>query len=69
MDDLRLLNMIRRDWWLPALVACVGWVVECWIDGLSIFQTLLGPLLICMWGAAILLLDRWVFKGINREND
>jgi hypothetical protein len=65
MDEL-LLNVVRRGWWL-AVVACIGCAVECSIERNTFLGALTGPLLVCMWAAAIILLDRWVLRDINRQ--
>jgi hypothetical protein len=55
--ELRLLDLVRRDWWALVIAACVVWAIECQLEGKSAFETLAGPVLILAWGAAGLLLD------------
>jgi hypothetical protein len=64
MDEL-LLNVVRRSWWL-AVVACIASAVECSIERNTFLWALTAPLLICIWAAAIIVLDRWV-RGVHRQ--
>jgi hypothetical protein len=64
--ELRLLDLLRRDWWALAIVVCVVWAIECRLEGNSAFETIAAPLLVCTWLGLIFLLDRWVLSRTNR---
>jgi hypothetical protein len=61
-QELRLLDLIRKDWWVLVVVLCVVWAVECQLEGNSAIETVVAPLLVCAWLGAIYLLDRWVLR-------
>jgi hypothetical protein len=61
-QELRLLDLIRKDWWVLVVVLCVVWAVECQLEGNSAIETVVAPLLVCAWLSAIFLLDRWVLR-------
>jgi hypothetical protein len=67
MNETSLLNFVRRDWWILALVAYVAWSIESLIAGNTPLEILAGSLLVCVWAAAIVLIDRWVLKTTDRE--
>jgi hypothetical protein len=58
--ELRLLNLVRRDWWALLIVLCTIWAIECHLEGNSILETVEAPLLLCVYLGAVVLLDRWV---------
>jgi hypothetical protein len=58
--ELRLLELVRKDWWVLLLVLCVIWAIECQLEGNSILETIEAPLLLCAYLGAVFLLDRWV---------
>jgi hypothetical protein len=60
--ELRLLDLLRRDWWVLVIVLCVIWAIESHLEGNSVFETIAMPLLLVVWGALIFLLDRWVLS-------
>jgi hypothetical protein len=61
-QELRLLDLIRKDWWVLVVVLCVVWAVECQLEGNSAIETVVAPLLVRAWLGAIYLLDRWVLR-------
>jgi hypothetical protein len=61
-QELRLLDLIRKDWWVLVVVLCIVWAVECQLEGNSAIETVVAPLLVCAWLGAIFLLDRWVLR-------
>jgi hypothetical protein len=67
-SESRLLDLLRRDWWVIVIVACIVWAIECRLEGNSVFETIAAPLLVCTWLGAIFLLDRWVLWATDRQN-
>jgi hypothetical protein len=65
--ELRLLDLVRRDWWVLVIVLCVIWAVESHLEGNSIGETIAMPLLLAVWGGLIFLLDRWVVGRVDRS--
>ena len=61
-QELRLLDLIRKDWWVLVVALCVVWAVECQLEGNRAIETVVAPLLVCAWLGAIFLLDRWVLR-------
>jgi hypothetical protein len=61
-QELRLLDLIRKDWWVLVVALCAAWAVECQLEGNSAIETVVAPLLVCAWLGAIFLLDRWVLR-------
>jgi uncharacterized membrane protein YhaH (DUF805 family) len=66
--ELRLLDLLRRDWWALVIVVCVVWAIESRLEGNSAFETIAAPLLVCTWLGVIFLIDRWVLRRIDRQN-
>jgi hypothetical protein len=60
--ELRLLDLIRRDWWVLVIVVCIIWAIECRLEGNSVIETIEAPLLVVAWGGLILLIDRWALR-------
>jgi hypothetical protein len=60
--ELRLLDLIRRDWWVLVIVVCIIWAIECHLEGNSVIETIEAPLLVVAWGGLILLIDRWALR-------
>jgi hypothetical protein len=58
--ELRLLDLVRRDWWVLLIVLCAIWAIECRLEGNSPLETVEAPLLLCAYLGAVFLLDRWV---------
>jgi hypothetical protein len=52
-SESRLLDLLRRDWWVIVIVACIVWAIECRLEGNSVFETIAAPLLVCTWLGAI----------------
>jgi hypothetical protein len=67
MIETTLLNLVRRNWWLLALLAYVAWTIESVIAGNSASEIMAGSLMVCIWAAAIVFIDRWVLKTAGRE--
>ena len=44
--ELRLLDLVRRDWWILVIVLCVIWAIECHLEGNSVLETIEAPLLV-----------------------
>jgi hypothetical protein len=66
--ELRLLDLLRRDWWILVIAVSVVWAIECRLEGNSAFETIAAPLLVCTWLGVIFLIDRWVLRRIDRQN-
>jgi hypothetical protein len=64
----RLLDLVRRDWWVVVIVLCILWAIECRLEGNSVIETIEAPLLVCVWLGLIFLLDRWVVRRTDRAN-
>jgi hypothetical protein len=60
--ELRLLDLVRRDWWILVIVLCIIWAIECHLEGNSVIETIEAPLLVVAWGGLILLIDRWALR-------
>jgi hypothetical protein len=60
--ELRLLNLVRRDWWFLVIVLCIIWAIECHLEGNSVIETIEAPLLVVARGGLILLIDRWALR-------
>jgi hypothetical protein len=67
MLETALLNLVRRYWWLLALVAYVAWTIESVFAGNGATEIMAGSLLVCIWAMAIVFIDRWVSKTSDRE--
>jgi hypothetical protein len=66
--ELRLLDLIRKDWWVLVIVLCVIWAIESHLEGNSVVETIAMPLLLVVWGGLIFVLDRWVVGRADRPN-
>jgi hypothetical protein len=66
--ELRLLDLMRRDWWLLFIVLFAIWVIESYFEGNSVFEIIAMPVLLVVWGALIYLLDQWVASCSDRQN-
>ncbi len=58
----RLLDLLREDWWLVAIVVCIAWAVEAVVEGNTFREIMVGPVLIVLWAGAIFVIDRWVAR-------
>jgi hypothetical protein len=66
--ELRLLDLVRRDWWILVIAVCIIWAIECHLEGNSVIETIEAALLVVAWGGLIFLLDRWALRGADRRN-
>jgi hypothetical protein len=66
--ELRLLDLMRRDWWVFFVVLFAIWVIESYFEGNSVFEIIAMPVLLVVWGAFIYLLDQWVASRSDRQN-
>jgi hypothetical protein len=64
--ELRLLDLVRRDWWVLVIALCITWAIECRLEGNSVIETIEAPLLLVAWGALVFLLDRWALRRADR---
>jgi hypothetical protein len=62
MFETMLLNLVRRHWWLLALMAYVAWTIESVFAGNSASEIMAASLLVCIWAMAIVFIDRWIVK-------
>jgi hypothetical protein len=46
-----------------ALIACILWIIEAALEGNTAFEVVTGSLMLCLWAAVIVLVDRWVNRG------
>jgi hypothetical protein len=67
MIETTLLNLVRRNWWLLAVLAYVAWTIESVFAGNSVTEIMAGSLLVCVWATAIVLIDRWIVKAADRK--
>jgi hypothetical protein len=63
MIETMLLNLVRRHWWLLALVAYAAWTLESVFAGNSASEIMAGSLLVCVWAISIVFIDRWIVKA------
>ncbi len=66
MLETMLLNLVRRHWWLMAVVAYAAWMVESVFAGNSASEIMAGSLLVCVWATLIVFIDRWIV-GTHKE--
>jgi hypothetical protein len=62
VDMLRLLNRLRQNWWLLAIVICIAWAIEGVIEGNTFREIMIGPVMVVLWAGAIFVIDRWVVR-------
>jgi hypothetical protein len=67
MIETALLNLVRRHWWLLALLGYVAWTIESVFAGNSAYEIMAASLLVCIWAVAIIFIDRWVVRADGRE--
>ena len=67
MIETVLLNLVRRYWWLVAVLAYLAWMLESAFAGNSISEIMAGSLLVCIWAVAIVFIDRCVVKIPHRK--
>jgi K+ transporter len=67
MLETALLNLVRRNWWLLALLAYVAWTIESVFAGNNATEVMAGSFLVCVWAAAIVLIDRWIVRTADRK--
>jgi hypothetical protein len=69
MDELDTLNPKTRRawWWCLGVLAYVAWAISAVLEGDGVFTLIGGPLLVLVWVAAIIAVDRWVGTGVDRR--
>jgi hypothetical protein len=60
-------DIVRKDWWWLAVVVCVLWSIEGVIEGNTVREILVGPVLVSLWACVVYFIDRWVMKVANRK--
>ncbi len=63
MFETALLNLVRRHWWLLALMGYAAWTIELVFAGNSATEIMAASLLVCVWAMSIVLIDRWIVKA------
>jgi hypothetical protein len=53
MDVPKLLSVSRKDWWLLAVVISILWATECVLEGNTLLEMLIGPVIVALWAGAI----------------
>jgi hypothetical protein len=66
MDQLNPLHLSVRAWLLLGALAYVAWVFNAIVEGSTVLAIVVGPILVCLWVAGVLLIDRWARKGGNQ---
>jgi hypothetical protein len=61
------LHLSFAGWLLLAAVAGLAWLLNAVVEGSSISAIIVGPLLILLWVAAVLVVDHWVVRGENQQ--
>ena len=67
MDQLNPMHVSRMGWLLFGALAYVVWVLNALVEGSSTLAIIVGPLLVFLWVAAVLVVDRWVARGTNQS--
>jgi hypothetical protein len=67
MIETALLNLVRRHWWLLALMGYAAWTIESVFAGNSASEIITASLMVCVWATAIFVIDRWIVKSANRK--
>ena len=63
MFETMLLNLVRRHWWLLALMGYAVWTIESVFAGNSATEIMVASLLVCVWAMSIVLIDRWIVRA------
>jgi hypothetical protein len=66
MDQLNSLHLSIRAWLLLGALAYVAWVLNAVVEGSTALAIIVGPILVCLWVAGVLLIDRWARKGSSQ---
>jgi hypothetical protein len=67
MDRPKLLSLLRQEWWWLAIVVTALWVAECVIEGNTLLEMVMGPVIVATWMASVFVIDRWVFRAPRPE--
>jgi hypothetical protein len=67
LDRLSPMHLSRMVWLLLGALAYLAWVLNAVVEGSSTLAIIIGPLLIFLWVAAVLVVDCWVTKGVRPE--
>jgi hypothetical protein len=68
VNEQALLDLLSRYWLAIAAAAGLVWAIESALEGKTIREALIGPVLICGWLGATFLLDRWVLWRSSRRS-
>ena len=63
MSRLDEFHISVKAWLIIAALAGVVWGLNALVDGSSMFALLVGPIIMCLWVAAVVVVDRWVSRG------
>jgi hypothetical protein len=61
------MHLSRTAWLLLGILECVAWILNAVVEGSSTLAIIIGPLLVLLWVAAVLVVDRWATKGTNQS--
>jgi hypothetical protein len=66
MDQLNPMHLSARAWLLLGALAYVAWVLNAVVEGSTMLAIIVGPVLVCLWVAGVLLIDRWARRRGNQ---
>ena len=69
MNEHALLDFLSRYWLAVAAAGVLVWTIESTLEGKTIREALIGPVLVCGWLGVTFLLDRWALRHADRQND
>jgi hypothetical protein len=62
METPRLQDLARHDWWMLAIVVSIIWGIEGVIEGNTLGEILVGPVMVLLGACAVYAIDRWVVR-------
>jgi hypothetical protein len=68
VNEHALLDFLSRYWLAVAAAGVLAWTIESTLEGKTIREALIGPVLVCGWLGVTFLLDRWVLGRADRGN-
>jgi hypothetical protein len=57
------LHISIRAWLAIGALAGVVWGINALVEGSSVLALIVGPIIVCLWVAAVVVVDRWVEQG------
>jgi len=61
------MNLSFATLWRVGLLASIVWAIGGALDGASPLELLAVPVIVAAWLSAVVLIDRWVTKGLDQE--